>query len=99
MAALEDFWIKATAFMANGFLMTIVPIAKATNIDFDDVLLSKSNLDSALVRHNMKEDFLAGKISCSCCKQKLDYRNLGGINEASSSIEMTCLNPGCSIKL
>lgn len=98
MQMLNDIWMSISAALAKGALLAVVPLAKASGIDFDDVLLSRPALDESLSRHGLKEKFSTGKVKCSCCSQTLNYGNLGGAKETESSIHLTCSNPGCSIR-
>ena len=57
------------------------------------------DLESLLKSLNVYNDVVAGKFKCLFCQNKITIENIDAIVPYNNSIQFTCDNPECHLKL
>lgn len=94
----KDLLTSITAIGAKGSLFLIAPLATIMNDNNQSTILIKPEMISLLEKYGKLKSFEEGNEYCKCCNSPLSFDNLGLIIE-KKDLEMTCDNPGCTLKV
>ncbi len=93
---LKNIWSTILTLGAKFVLLAITPLA--TSLYEENSIILNQEVISILKKHKKFERFKRGYLFCKNCNSQLSINNLGFLRE-SPKLEMTCDNPGCTLKI
>lgn len=93
----REFFSNIVSIGAKGVLLAVAPMAIKLSEENQSVMLIKPEVVSLLIKYGRFDTFDKGKEYCKYCNLQLSFDNLGLLIE-KKELELTCDNPGCTLR-